>query len=235
MSPNEFTRAVLYIRVSTAKQAEHGHSLDAQRSTLMHYADRYALQVVEVIVDGGESAGTLNRPGLQRALEMVEAGDVDVIVATKGDRISRNLRDLLNLAADLERQGASIATADGTFDTTTPLGKAMTQMQGVFAELERSMASQRTSEGMAAAKAKGIRLGRPPVGFTSVGGKLEPVPGPEHDLAAKAWAMREDGASLAAIAQRLNDDGIASPRAGNWYPASIVRLIRGFVETAAAQ
>lgn len=233
MSPHEFTRAVLYIRVSTGKQVEHGHSLDAQRERLMAYADRHVLQVVDVIVDGGESAGTLNRPGLRRALDMIEAGEADVLVATKGDRISRNLRDLLNLAATLAEHDASIATADGTFDTTTPMGMAMTQMQGVFAQLERAMASERTREGMAAAKAKGVRLGRPPFGYMVVDGELvlDPSKADElerrRQLARRIVELQGEGQSLRQIAEALAADGTPTPTGrGSWTAAAVSRAAK---------
>lgn len=229
MSPHAGTRAVLYIRVSTLKQADHGHSLEAQRAHLLAYAATHGLKVVEVVTDGGESAGTLNRPGLRRALELVESGDADVLVATKGDRITRNLRDLLNLAAELEAHGASIATADGRFDTTTPLGKAMTQMQGVFAELEREMASERTREGMAAARAKGIRLGRPPVGYRSEAGKLVPSDPERIALAERAATMNADGQSLRAIADTFNAEGIATGSGrpdARWHAPAVARLLK---------
>ena len=239
MSPHEHTRAVLYIRVSTDKQAEHGHSIDAQRDRLTAYADRYALQVVEVIVDGGESAGTLNRPGLRRAVEMVEAGEADVIVATKGDRISRNLRDLLNLAATLAEHGASIATADGTFDTTTPVGKAMTQMQGVFAELERELIAQRTREGMAAAKAKGVRLGRPPIGYMVEDGRLVPDPSKAAELerrraiAERIEQMQGEGMTLRQIAEAFTAEHVPTATGrGTWTAAAVQRIARA--ATAAA-
>lgn len=239
MSPHEHTRAVLYIRVSTDKQAEHGHSIDAQRDRLTAYADRYALQVVEVIVDGGESAGTLNRPGLRRAVEMVEAGEADVIVATKGDRISRNLRDLLNLAATLAEHGASIATADGTFDTTTPVGKAMTQMQGVFAELERELIAQRTREGMAAAKAKGVRLGRPPFGYMVEDGRLVPDPSKAAELerrraiAERIEQMQGEGMTLRQIAEAFTAEHVPTATGrGTWTAAAVQRIARA--ATAAA-
>ena len=239
MSPHEHTRAVLYIRVSTDKQAEHGHSIDAQRDRLTAYADRYALQVVEVIVDGGESAGTLNRPGLRRAVEMVEAGEADVIVATKGDRISRNLRDLLNLAATLAEHGASIATADGTFDTTTPVGKAMTQMQGVFAELERELIAQRTREGMAAAKAKGVRLGRPPFGYMVEDGRLVPDPSKAAELerrraiAERIEQMHGEGMTLRQIAEAFTAEHVPTATGrGTWTAAAVQRIARA--ATAAA-
>lgn len=220
-------RAILYIRVSTEKQAEYGHSLYAQQERLTAYAATHGMEVVDVVVDGGESASSLDRPGLQRALSIIAAGNANLLVATKGDRISRNLRDLLNLAATLAESQASIATADGTFDTSTPVGKAMTQMQGVFSELERELIAQRTREGMAAARSKGVRLGRPPVGLRVEDGSLVVADPARIDLGRKAASMHAAGTSLRAIAATFERDGLAAPSGGcQWYPPAVSRLIR---------
>lgn len=220
-------RAILYIRVSTEKQAEHGHSLYAQQERLTAYAAKQGMSVVEIVIDGGESASSLDRPGLQRALAMIGAGDANLLVATKGDRISRNLRDLLNLAATLAESKASIATADGTFDTSTPVGKAMTQMQGVFAELERELIAQRTREGMAAARSKGVRLGRPLVGLRVEDGQLVVADLERIALGRRAAAMHANGMSLRAIAAAFDQAGMVPPRGGRrWYAPAVSRLIR---------
>src|SRR2546430_8457594 len=90
----ESTRAIGYIRVSTDKQAEHGVSLDAQQAKLAAYAALYDLTLVEVIVDAGVSAKTLDRPGLQRALAMLRKGQVTALLVAKLDRLTRSVEDL---------------------------------------------------------------------------------------------------------------------------------------------
>src|SRR5687767_14873595 len=105
-------RAVLYARVSTGKQVEHGHGLDAQRHRLDEFADARGLDVVETIVDEGLSGTDLDRPGLQRVVRLAQEGAVDAVVVTKADRVSRNVRDLLNLSAMLEAHGVALVTAD---------------------------------------------------------------------------------------------------------------------------
>lgn len=229
MSPHAGSRAVLYIRVSTDKQVEHGHSLDAQRTALDAYVAAHSLDVVEIVVDGGESAGTLDRPGLRRALTILGERGADVLVATKGDRLFRSLRDQLNVVAELEGLGASIALVDEEFDTSTPEGELMMVVRGGVAQFERKLAGQRTREGMAAAKAKGVRLGRPPVGYTSERGTLIPIEGdPRLVLARRAWGMVQAGQSLARVAVALQAEGAPTPTGkGTWYPATVSRLIRG--------
>ena len=91
------TRTLAYLRVSTDKQADRGVSLDAQRAKVQAYAQLYDLELAEVIVDAGESARTLERPGLQRALAMLKAGDADALLVVKLDRLTRSVRDLGHL------------------------------------------------------------------------------------------------------------------------------------------
>lgn len=88
------TRTIAYVRVSTDKQAEKGVSLEAQRAKLAAYADLYDLDVVEVVVDAGVSAKTLQRPGLTRALDMLRKGAADALLVVKLDRLTRSVRDL---------------------------------------------------------------------------------------------------------------------------------------------
>src|SRR5690606_6196856 len=92
--PMSRTRTVAYLRVSTDKQADKGVSLDAQGAKVAAYAELYDLDVVEVIVDAGVSAKTLDRPGLGKALAMLRSGKADALLVCKLDRLTRSVRDL---------------------------------------------------------------------------------------------------------------------------------------------
>jgi DNA invertase Pin-like site-specific DNA recombinase len=162
---------------------------------------------------------------VQRVLELAANRSIDAVVVTKADRISRSLRDMLNLGAELDGYGVALVTADEQIDTSTPLGKAMSQMRGVFAELERGMAASRTSEGMRAAKAKGVRLGRPPVGWRVEKGEWRADH--RHELVKRAHRKRQNGLTLLEIARAFNDEGIdTGSGSGMWHPTSISRLLR---------
>lgn len=217
-------RAVLYARVSTNKQAENGHGLDAQRNRLEEFAGQRNLDVIAVVADEGESGTTMERDGMQRVLRFVHDREVDAVVVTKADRVSRNVRDLLNLSAMLEQHGVALVTADEQFDTTTPLGKAMSAMRAVFAQLERDMAAARTRDGMAAAKAKGVRLGRPPVGWRIDNGCWATTD--RHPLVARAHTMRSGGMTLASIADTFNAERVPTGSGrGAWAIPAIRRLL----------
>src|SRR5258708_35176721 len=91
------TRTIAYLRVSTDKQADRGVSLDAQRAKGKAYAELYDLELIELIVDAGESAKSLERPGLQRALGMLKRGEAEALLIAKLDRPNRRVVDLGSL------------------------------------------------------------------------------------------------------------------------------------------
>ena len=217
-------RCVPYTRVSTDKQVSDGHGLDAQRARLAEFAQQRRLDVLWTIADEGVSGTTMRRDGMQQVLELVRARRVEAVVVTKADRISRNVRDLLNLSATLEQHGVALLTADEQFDTTTPLGKAMSAMRAVFAQLERDMAAARTRDGMAAAKAKGVRLGRPPVGWTIENGSWTPTE--RHPIVCRAHTLRAAGMTLASIADVFNAERVPTGSGrGRWAIPAVRRLL----------
>src|SRR4051812_1117616 len=103
-------KAVGYVRVSTDKQADCGVSLDAQVCKVRAMAVVQAAELVEVIVDAGESAKSLNRPGMVRLLGMVDAGEVQAIIIAKLDRLTRSVVDLAELLKRLDRREVSLVS-----------------------------------------------------------------------------------------------------------------------------
>jgi DNA invertase Pin-like site-specific DNA recombinase len=87
-------KAIGYVRVSTEEQATQGVSLDAQTDKIQAYASLYDIELLEIITDAGVSAKTLERPGLEKALKMLEAGEAEALVIVKLDRLTRSVRDL---------------------------------------------------------------------------------------------------------------------------------------------
>lgn len=106
------TRAIGYVRVSTDKQADHGISLDAQRAKIEAYASLYDLDLIEVIVDAGASAKTLDRPGLQRALTLLKSGKADALIVVKLDRLTRSVSDLGTLVEKHFQKAALLSVAE---------------------------------------------------------------------------------------------------------------------------
>ena len=113
-----------------------------------------------VFKDEGLSGATTKRPSLLRCLKKLEHGDT--LIVWKLDRLGRSLRDLITMLDDLKRRGVKFRSLTEAIDTETPTGRAMWQMIGVLAELEKSLISERTRAGVKAAKSRGVKFGRKP-------------------------------------------------------------------------
>ena len=151
-------RAALYLRVSTDRQ-----STDNQERELREIAARTGWDIVEVYCDHGISGakGRDKRPAYDALLRDATRRRFDVVMAWSVDRLGRSLQDLVGLLSELHGLGIDLFLHQQGLDTTTPSGKAMYGMTGVFAEFERSMIRERVNAGLARARAQGKTLGRP--------------------------------------------------------------------------
>ncbi len=213
-------RAAVMARVSTAEQArdktslpdqiERGKAEVARRGWILHgiYTD---------VFTGASS----DRPDLARILAAAYDGAIQAVVFTKVDRLARDLRDLLNIEAQLAHHGVAIVAIDQPIDTSTPTGRLLFQQLGSFAEFERSMILDRTVNGQRRKAAKGgWPGGTPPYGFRLVGKKEDARL--EHDPAeaavarqATAWLL-DEGLTLTECVDRLNAHGTRPRKAPRW-------------------
>lgn len=204
-------RAVLYSRVSTKTQADDGYGLDAQSTALHSYVAGRGWTVVAECSDAASGATTKKRPQLAHAIELCETGEADVIIVTKIDRVSRSAADFANLLCQAQVNGWALVIVELGLDLTTPMGAFTAQIMCSVAELERKMISQRTKEGLAAARSQGVKLGRP---------------GASPELRLLIENAREQGQSYAAIAATLNADNVPTPRGGKaWYPSTVRSIV----------
>ena len=139
-------RALGYIRVSTGEQANGGLSLEAQHSKISAQSSVSDLGLLEVIVDAGESAKTLERPGAQRLLQMVRDGLVDVVVIAKLDRLTRSVKDLAELIELFEKTGVALVSVAETLDTGTATGRMVMNLITTVSQWEREAISERSEE-----------------------------------------------------------------------------------------
>jgi DNA invertase Pin-like site-specific DNA recombinase len=150
----------LYLRVSTD-----GQSVDNQRLALQEAAVRHRWRVVAEFVDRGISGakGRDQRPGFDRLLKGIARRDFDMVAAWSVDRLGRSLQDLIGFLGEMHAKEVDLYLHQQGLDTSTPAGKALFQMLGVFGEFERAMIRERVNAGLARARAKGVQLGRPRV------------------------------------------------------------------------
>jgi DNA invertase Pin-like site-specific DNA recombinase len=151
-------RVGLYLRVSTF-----GQTVENQERELMAAADRHGWNIAAVFKDEGISGakGREKRPAFDRLCKAVTRREVEMVAAWSVDRLGRSLQDLVGFLAELQASRVDLYLHQQGLDTSTPAGKALFQMMGVFAEFERAMIVERTKAGMARAKAQGKAIGRP--------------------------------------------------------------------------
>ena len=153
-------RAVLYLRVSTIDQTTAN-----QERELRQAADRAGWQVTKVYRDHGISGakGRDKRPAFHTLHKAAAQREFDVVMAWSVDRLGRSVQDLVAFLSEIHALKIDLFLHQQGLDTTTPAGKAMFQMLGVFAEFERSIIQERVRAGLARAKSEGKVLGRPKI------------------------------------------------------------------------
>lgn len=150
-------RAAIYCRVSTADQ-----SCERQERELTALADRAGYEVVGVYKETG-SGVKLDRAERKKVMALAQAREIDAILVTELSRWGRSTLDLLNTLRELESRRVSVIALNGmTFNLSTPHGRMMATFLSGIAEFEHDLISERVKSGLAAAKARGKKLGRQP-------------------------------------------------------------------------
>jgi DNA invertase Pin-like site-specific DNA recombinase len=141
-------------------------------------------QVVEEFVDNGVSGakGRDKRPAFDRLCKAVTRRKIDVVAAWSVDKLSRSLQDLVGFLGELNGAGCDLYLERQAVDTTTPAGRALFQMLGVFAEFERSIIQERINAGIARAREKGTKSGKPIGRASADRGTEYSHPGKQHEL-----------------------------------------------------
>src|ERR1700730_16646830 len=153
-------RAVLYLRVSTIEQTTANQERERRA-----VAERMGCDITKVYKDHGISGakGREKRPAFDALCRDATKRQFEMVMAWSVDRLGRSLQDLVAFLSELHALRIDLFLHQQGLDTTTPAGKAMFQMMGVFAEFERAMIQERVRAGLARAKSEGKRLGRPPI------------------------------------------------------------------------
>jgi DNA invertase Pin-like site-specific DNA recombinase len=152
-------RVAIYARVSTADD----QTTENQIRELRDVAAQHGWEVVSVFDDNGISGAVPreDRPAMKALLRAVARRKIDMVATWAVDRLGRSLVDLLGFLSELHAKGIGLYLHQQGLDTTTPAGRAMFQMLGVFAEFERAMVRERVLSGMARARATGTKSGKP--------------------------------------------------------------------------
>jgi DNA invertase Pin-like site-specific DNA recombinase len=177
-------RAALYSRVSTTDQ-----NPETQLDPLRDYAAARGFEVAGEYIDHGVSGAKASRPALDEMMAAARRRDVDVIVAVKLDRLARSVQHLVALAGELKALGVDLVIRDQSIDTSTPTGRLLFHVLGSIAEFERDLIRERTHAGLALARKRGKRFGRPPA--------------TDAKQRARIVRLQQSGHSLRVIAERV--------------------------------
>jgi len=203
---NKPKRVALYARVSTDKQ-----STENQLRELREAATRMGWDVAGEYIDHGISGAKSrkDRPRLDAMLKGVARKEFDIVAAWSVDRLGRSLIDLVELLQELHSMGVDLYLHQQGINTTTPAGKALFGMMGVFAEFERGMIRERVNAGIARARKNGTKSGNP-IGRPAVSGDVE---GRIRELRADGLGMlkiaKEARCGVSVVQRVLNADAAA--------------------------
>ncbi len=221
-------RVIKYSRVSTTDQADHGVSLAAQDAKLDAYANLYDLEIVASFEDAGESAKSLNRPGIRRALEMLRRGEAEGILISRLDRLTRNLRDWLYLTETFfsERGGRQLFSVGDSIDTRSAAGRLVLNMLLSVAQWEREAVGERTKSAMQHKKRCGERVTRSVYGMdVGYDGKMMIVNSQERDTIERMKQWRSRGFTYREIADELTALDVPTKHGKRWNHGTVRRIL----------
>lgn len=218
-------KVVAYLRVSTQRQGQSGLGLEAQRQAIETFVSQHKATVVGTFKEV-ESGKRSDRPQLQKALHLAKVTGATLVIA-KLDRLSRNAAFLLTL----RDSGVRFEACDIPGATDMTVG-----ILAVVAQAEREAISRRTTEALAAAKRRGVRLGNPngardllkagKGNVDAVKAIVENADKHAENLRPVIEALREEGVcSLGAMTQALNERGMLTARGGLWWKTSVKNLL----------
>lgn len=185
--------------------------MEAQERAIKTECEHKGWTLVDVYQDR-LSGRSMARPGLAGALEAIKSGQAEGLIVSKLDRLSRSILDFANLVAQAREEGWNIVALDLGVDLSTPAGEFMATVMAAMAQWERRIIGQRTKDGLAAAVASGVRLGRPSVVPLDV---LETIREKQHA-----------GMTPTQIARELNQAGVPTAHGGAaWYHTTVKKIL----------
>ncbi|MBZ2406159.1 recombinase family protein [Liquorilactobacillus hordei] len=224
-------RAVGYVRVSTAEQADEGFSIAAQGELIRQECSRYGseLQFVRLYADEGISGKSIKRrPQMQQLLADVQAGEIDAVICWNISRIARNVANLLEIVDIFESNDVSFISINEKMDTQTPAGRLMLQIMASMGEYERNNIAENVYMGSRRRAVEGWNNSGLVLGYDNVtdkdGNHTLQINSDEASIIKHIFDLAALGKGLRAIANELNKMGVCTKR-GNSFSTAAVKVI----------
>jgi len=227
--------AIGYIRVSTEKQANNGVSIETQREKIGQWAELNGYVLAHIYSDKGISGKNMkNRPGLEEALQNLLSENA--LVTYSLSRLSRSLKDTLQIVDQIHAKGADLVSLTEKIDTTTPQGTLIFNIFAALNQFERDLTAERVRDVMALKRSRGEKTGgRIPYGFDVAEKEGENrlvktiIPNEEeNDVVEIIKRSKKQGKSFRYIAKLLNSYGIPTKYGKLWTKTQIQQILARF-------
>jgi site-specific DNA recombinase len=189
-------------------------------------------EVSEIITDAGESAKSLQRPGMDRLLAMVDAGQIKTVIVAKLDRLTRSVKDLAELLDRFQRKGVSLVSVAESLDTGSAAGRLVLNIMVSVSQWEREAIGERTATALRHKRTAGRIFNHCPFGFERLGDALVPLPS-EQAVVSRIRFMHANGYSLRKIAAELNGDAIPTKQGRQWAAQTVKDVLYSSLHEAA--
>lgn len=218
-------RTAIYVRVSTDDQRDNGYSIDSQIRMLKEYCEKHEYNIIDIYNDAGYSGKSLIRPEMQRLIKDIEKKKIDILLAIKTDRLTREGYDGYWLLNFCEKHDVKIELTLEPFDISTANGEMMYGMNLIFGQRERKEISARTKRALEQMALEHIHPARPPYGYdrNPDTGKLEINP-IEAQVVKEIFELCSQGLSYRKIAQIMRDNN-RYLRSGKWSDSRIFKIL----------
>jgi site-specific DNA recombinase len=225
-------RAIGYVRVSTDKQADKGVSLEAQAEKIKAMAVVQGADLLDIVIDAGESAKSLDRPGMARLQALVNAGEIQTVIIAKLDRLTRSVKDLAELLERFQKRGVALVSVAECLDTGSAAGRLVLNIMVSVSQWEREATGERTATALRHKRSHNKVYNHVPYGFMRHGDDLVPEPG-EQAVISRMSIYRTNGWTLRRIADVLNTENVPTKQGGTWQAQTVAKIITASLNQAA--
>ena len=205
--------AAAYVRVSGREQEASGLGLAAQKATVSAAAAQREWTLAHIAVEVASARNMRKRPVLRALLADLDAGRYEALIVGRLDRLARSVGDFAGMLDRADKHGWTMVCLSPAVDMSDPYGRMMAQVAASFAELERSLISIRTREGLEVARERGTFRPGEHARFT------------DQSVIGRMASRRAAGDSYGEIARMLNTEGVPSARGGVWTPATVRTIL----------
>ena len=217
--------AIAYIRKSV--HDEESTSYATQRTRIEAYCVAQGWELAGTYEDQGVSGGKRTRPGLTAAMEAITNGEAEALVVLRLDRLTRDLRHLLDIVDELAKLGAEFVSVTDSFDTSSANGRLTLNILASVAQWERDMTSERRRDQAATLRSEGKTWGgTAPFGWTVDEEKYLHEDPAEQRVLGRIRQARQAGTTFSSIARDLNAEGVPTKTGSSWSHTQVARAIR---------